>query len=92
MLPSLLHQLPLSQERRQDLAARGAKKQEEWPKLEVGTFLKYSVGSKQQPMGQTWNVGAKISKGGAGRHWPPRWRRPCVEWENLFYNEHHVVW
>jgi len=53
MLPSLLHQLPLSQERRQDLAARGAKKQEEWPKLEVGTFLKYSVGSKQQPMGQT---------------------------------------
>jgi len=53
MLPSLLQQLPSSQARRQDLAAGGAKNQEEWPKLEGGTFLKYSVGSKQQPMGQT---------------------------------------
>ena len=43
------------------------------------TFLKYSVGCMQQPVGQAWNGGTPISNGGAGHHWPPRWRRPWMQ-------------
>ena len=60
------------QARRQDLAAGGAKNQQEGPKAKRGaTFLKCSIGCMQQPVGQTWN-------GGAGHHWLPRWRRPWM--------------
>jgi len=57
----------MRQDRRQDVAAGGPKTKR------GGTFLKYSIGCMQQPMGQTWN-------GGAGHHPPtPRWRRPWHE-------------
>jgi len=49
---------------RQDVAERG------------GTFLKYSIGCMQQPVGQTWN-------GAAGHHWSPR--RPCL-WDDTHLN------
>jgi len=52
------------QARRQNLSERGAKKQKGW-----ATFLKYSIGCMQQPVGQTWHEGAPISNGG-GHHWP----------------------
>jgi len=56
-----------TQARRQDLAAGGAKNQKEGPKTRRGaTFLKYSIGCMQQPVGQTWNGGAPISNGGSG--------------------------
>jgi len=54
-----------SQARRQDVAAGGAKNQKEG-----GRFLKYSIACMQQPVGQTWNGGALISNGGAGRNCP----------------------
>jgi len=39
---------------RQDIAAVGAKNQKEGPKTRRGaTFLKYSIGCMQQPVGQT---------------------------------------
>ena len=65
--------LRFKQARRQDVAAGGAKNQKEGPKTRRGaTFLKYSIGCMQQPVGQTWNGGAPISNGGAGHHCPPR--------------------
>jgi len=55
----------IAQARRQDLAAGRAKARRE------STFLKYSIGRMQQPMGQTWNGGAPISNGGPGTTGPP---------------------
>ena len=59
--------------------SRGAKNQKEGPKAKRRTiFLKCSIGCMQQPVGQAWNRGTQVSNGGAGNHWPPRWRRPWV--------------
>ena len=59
------------QARRQDVTAGGQKPGG------GGNILEYSIGCMQQPVGQTWNGEAPISNGGAGHHWPPRWRRAC---------------
>ena len=53
------------------------------------TFLKYSIGCMQQPVGQTWNGVAPITNGVAGHHCPPRWRRPWLwvskqSWKALY--------
>jgi len=66
------------QARRQNLAAGGPKTRRGQKPEEEATFLKYSIGCMQQPVGQTWNWGAPISNGGDGHHCPPRWRRPCL--------------
>jgi len=53
-----------------EFSSRGAKNQKERPKTRrVGTFLKYSIGYMQQPVGQTWNGGTSTSNGGPGHHW-----------------------
>jgi len=44
-----------------EFSSRGGQKPEGW-----ATFLKYSIGYKQQPVGQTWNGEAPISNGGPG--------------------------
>jgi len=58
-------QQQFQQTRRQDLAAGG-------PKTRRGaTFLKYSIGCMQQPVGQTRNGGEPISNWGPGTTGPP---------------------
>jgi len=66
------------QARRQDLAAEGAKNQKEWPKTRRGGHIfkiQYWMYAATEGPNVKW--GAPISNGGAGHHWPPRWRRPC---------------
>ena len=53
-------------------SSRGAKNQKEGPKTRRGaTFLKYSIGCMQQPVGQTWNGGHPFKMGVGGTTGPP---------------------
>jgi len=77
-------------------SSRGAKNQKEGPKTRRGaTFLKYSIGCMQQPVGQTQNGRAPISNVGAGTTGPPAGDGPeirCV-WCKLFFFWHPwFVW
>jgi len=71
--------LRLHQARRQDVAAGGVKNQKEGPKTRRGaTFLKYSIGCMQQPVGQTWNGWGTDFKWGGPDTTALHWRRPCL--------------
>jgi len=61
-------------------SSRGGQKQMEGQKPEGwGTFLKYSIECMQQLGHQTTSNGeAPVSNGGAGHHWPSRWRQPWI--------------
>jgi len=54
MAPGATNKFGAPQARRQDVAAGEAKNQKEGPKTRrEATFLKYSIGCMQQPVGQT---------------------------------------
>jgi len=60
------------QARRQDLVAGRAKNQKGCP------HFKNTVLDVCSNRGPNVKWGAPILNGGAGHHWPPRWRRPCI--------------
>ena len=73
----LLINLNPEQARRQDVAAVGAKNQREGPKTRRGAhFLNTVLDVCSNRWAKREMGGAPISNGGAGHHWPPRWRRP----------------
>ena len=60
-------------------SSRGGQKPERGAKNQKGggTFLKYSVGCMQQPVGQTWNGGHRFQMGGPGTTGPPAGDNPA---------------
>jgi len=67
------------QARRQDLAAGGAKNKMEGPKTRRGRYIfqiQYWMYAATGRPNVKWE--GTDFKWGAGHHWPPRWRRPCV--------------
>jgi len=71
-------------------SSRGGQKPERGAKNQKATFLKYSVGCMQQPVGQTWNGGHRFQMGGRAPLAPPlaktlhQVRKRKQHWSKLF--------